>query len=764
MGACLCIGLLACGGGGGGGSSDRISVRADTSSVSLEVIPGGSQSASASIQITLESAPGTVFPRARVLGTVQPYVFATITVLTDTAARIDVGLGSVQEAGSYTGSVLLDVCADAACDKVLATFSYAVTLRVHARFGLDVLSLSASTPEGVLATLNANLSIPDLPGHVEVITRPTYLQLGTLATGPVVFTVDPAGLAAGSYGGDLTLMFIADNGLSSQFSIPVSLNVTAGIIVPADLIWTLNQGTASSALSASVAISRADGAASAWSASSDVDWLLVTPNGASLPAQLNLSIDAAKVNALANDIAHTATVTLAATNLGNASFHVVLDKRLPVVGLVTPTLPGQSVAQTYTLAGRGFNQLTQPLQQLRVAGGLITPSSVQVLSDRLISAQLPALAPGSYAVDIVSTSGLTGRAAAQLHVADSSLNLPSGFFPFGGLKHLVLHDPVRNAIYAFNRFGNQFLRYTVQAGSLTQTVGGFGQPVNAAVGADGLLYATTLGLNFAAGDLLLIDPDNWQVQQRIDGVAQNQQQRVGGMSITADGRLWLLGSSYWDLTDSANHLSTPIDFSSRTAASLDGKAMVGAAQTNPIATRYNVIDGTATLFNTVPDFLDAQLDRDGSHLLLDSTLYNAGSVALGQLAAAASNEFLVKPRLSANGTRIYAMVGSTTGGDLILRVDVFDTAQTEPGTDRLLRLRSITLPVSAVSSCSAPASPAGCQSFGDATVSADGRYYIVAGDLGILVVDVSEPTASPARSAVKPASQRLRWQAPAAGR
>jgi hypothetical protein len=759
----LCVGLVACGGGGGGGGNEKLSVHANQSSVAFELIEGDSQAVAASIVVTLDSAPGTVFPRVRISGAVQPFLSTSVTVLTDTVAEITVSPSAAAVlAGSYTGQVLLDVCADAGCANVLATFPYEVSVLVHRRLALDVPSLAATTPEGVLTTLSASLSVPSLPGRIAVISFPSFLQSGALAEGPVVFTFATAGMAAGSYGGELVLKFIADNGLSSQLRIPVSVNVTAGLVVPADLRWTLNVGTSISSLSASVEVRRADGLTRGWSAVSDADWLLVAPSNSTLPALLNLSVDTAKISALANDTAHTATVTLSSTGSSDARFHVVLDKRLPVVGLVTPTFPGRSAAQAYTLAGRGFSQLTQPMQQLRFGGGSITPSSVQVLSDQLVTAQLPALAPGSYAVDIVSTSGLTGRTAAPLRVPDPTATLPTGFFAFGGLKHLVLHDPVRNAIYAFNRFGDQFLRYTVQAGTLTQTAGGFGQPLNAAVAPDGVLYVETLGANFASGDLLLIDPDTWQLGQRVSGASSNVQKRTGGLSMTADGRLWLLGSTYWDMTDRSTHLTAPLDFSFETAASLNGKVMVGSRQFDQASERYNFLDGTATPFNTVPSFLDAQIDRDGAHLLLDSTVYASNSVALGRLVPAAANEGLARPRLSPDGTRIYAMVAGPFADEQILRVDVFDTTQTVAGTDHLVRLRSLTLPVGAVSSCNLPTSPSGCQSYGDATVSADGRYYIVAADLGILVVDVSEPTVLPTSSKAQPLNGARRWLAPSA--
>ncbi|MFB3814850.1 MAG: beta strand repeat-containing protein [Terriglobales bacterium] len=156
--------------------------------------------------------------------------------------------------------------------------------------------------------------------------------------GTVAVSVNPAGLAAGTYSGTVT---IASTGAANTpRTIPVTLTVTAPAlpnmsVTPASLAFSYQIGNAAPAAQ-NVSVS-SSGAAFTYTTSSSAAWLTASPASGSTPGTVAVSVNPSGLAAGS----YSGTVTIASTGAANS------PRTVPVTLTVTAApLPNMSVAPT----------------------------------------------------------------------------------------------------------------------------------------------------------------------------------------------------------------------------------------------------------------------------------------------------------------------------------------------------------------------------------------------------------------------------------
>src|SRR5438105_5024866 len=114
--------LASCGGGSGG-----TDVSSSSSALTFSAV-AGDPAVPQTISVTLESADGTVYAGA--VSDNTTVALARFSVTGATSGRITVTPVLTLPPGTYTTTVRLVVCSDSACNHVLRTFSYGVTVNI----------------------------------------------------------------------------------------------------------------------------------------------------------------------------------------------------------------------------------------------------------------------------------------------------------------------------------------------------------------------------------------------------------------------------------------------------------------------------------------------------------------------------------------------------------------------------------------------------------------------------------------------------------
>ena len=324
--------------------------------------------------------------------------------------------------GTYTGVITITAAA-AGNSPVVVAVRLVVGFSPLLSVNPASLSFAFQTGRAVPASQAILVTSTGQPLTFSIATSTTaggnWLSVSTnSAATPATFTVAvaPAGLAAGSYNGTITLT--AAGAGNSPVAIGMTLVVSASallVVSPGSLVFDVAAGTAGSVVR-SVSLISTDGTPLSFTVSSSTSagggWLLVGPQSGSTPSTLNISVNASGLStgSYTGSVAVTAAVsanspqTIAVTvrvaaaaaiaaSPGSLSFTQATGGAPPALANLAITSSGGAVSFTAgatTSSGGNWLSVTP--------SGAVTPATLSVLANG------GGLVPGSYSglITIVS--------------------------------------------------------------------------------------------------------------------------------------------------------------------------------------------------------------------------------------------------------------------------------------------------------------------------------------------------------------------------
>jgi hypothetical protein len=694
--------LAGCGGGGGGGGDGDVSVRPNVSSLQFSGI-AGDVIPSQNISVELTNASGTVYGLVEVA---DPSVAsAGFTITGSTSAIITVTPALSATAGTVQTTVFLRIYRNPNGTDLLASFSYPVTITRQPGMTVNPTSLSVSAVTGGATVGSVTVTLPPgVVGNVFATVPPgqsaPWLSVAMNGNTTAQVTASAVSLAPGVYQADIELTLPRPSGVLLTVRVPVTFTVGIGIVAPAPQTLLLDRAASLLSLNGAVDVRRADNTASAWTASSSAGWLVLGSSSGTTPGTLSYSIDLMQVSSMPQFADTTATVTLSAAGVAPVSFTVTLRKRLPYVVTAMPYgLPVGAPARII-VGGRGFNQLgANPLAALQLSGLNVT--AVQVLSDTQLALDATPQSAGPFAIGVSNTSGLS-TPQAQLAFSAAGAYAPATV-PHPGAKNVYLHDPVRRAVFALDRTGQQIWRYQFNGTNWSVSSIFWAGVRNMALAPDG----SRLWLTDSVNRVVELDFDLFAVRNTYDANFFIEANIGGVLPISSDGRLWLPGSGrYFDLLTRTFGQVDPNQPLNLTYyyfhGTLDGSRVLISpgftSQPFPPWGVYEAVNGqVSTPMGSTNLWYEPRMSLDGSRTLqeFEGLLYDRNFVLLGQLPVPGLAESHVLRTLTPDGSKILVLRQTFTNANRTVldsqAIDIYSTTQLVPGTGDFVKTG--TLPI-----------------------------------------------------------------------
>lgn len=670
--------LSACGGGGGGGGGG-VSIGVSPSSLTFAA-PDASSSTPPKQNVSLTVSGGSAW-----LGAITyngsavagfNYLFSGVAT-----AEIEVNPSPPGNlgAGTHTGSVMVQVCADQYCNSEVAGSPFAIQVTyVVGGLGGSPASISLNAAEGESPVVVSE-TISNSSGPVEWTSSVVYNGAATDwaaltptsgSTLPATMSVGATPLPPGTYTATMQVTIPG-----KTLNVPITYTV-AKALAPTPAAFDFNIDTtvtlADFSRSVSVGTNYPVGSPKTinWSAVTNVPWLSVTPlagNSSSQPL-LTATLDQAQVDQMPNGI-YWGNITLSSPDAFVSNFtipvSVFIDRSQ--INYVSPYVASANKSAEVIIRGRKFSQLS--VQNIKF--GSVSASSFHVVSDTEIRATHPSLAAGQYPVSIVTTGIIGG--SATLTVTNPPQLTDLTFMDSSTIKGII-HDPERNAVLAFPLNGSFIERHTFNGTSWSST-------------------SVTLPYSFGPGvmspdgkEIVLLTQDHKVV--RVDAVTLAVLSETGPKTETLkaavalnDGNV-LIGTELvgfnslyqFDLPNqfygfiSNSTLVMPLLYIN---ASGDGSHAILRYDNTGTAygsSWYSYDAGTgqfAPLATPIAGFIN-NIDRTGAHILSNNTnVYNASLALLGNLPYfndAANGCSTSAAVISQDGTRAYTFCGLSPNG------------------------------------------------------------------------------------------------------
>ena len=448
--------------------------------------------------------------------------------------------------GSYVGSVSIT----SGIDRITVPVHYAVSNGTAATvdFAVDQPALAlATTPGGAAATQTLSLqraswSNPASRATLNLAydTVGGWLSSSANADNKLVVKADPAGLAAGVY--RATATFTPD-WPSAPIVVPIVFTVGDGITVPAAQVLVMDSASSPSTLTGALAVRDTRGNALAWSASSNTPWLRLATGSGAAGSMPQFSIDTALAQALPAFTDVAGSITLSAQSASGASLvpvqaSITLRRALAEVQTVGPLHAVLGQTSEVVVHGQGFARVGSAFANNGLLIGGVSPTTLRVSDNtlRVRLADLPAsLGAGDHVLRIQNQLGIT-TSTALLRLRQPH-PLPAAALATGGTVRSVLHDGVRQQVYAANTGLGTIQRW---------------REVDRAWVADKLAMPDLFDIGLSpdsawllaterSGKLHLIDPVAFTISQTYTapGALYPIPSSGHGIAITNDNRAWL---------------------------------------------------------------------------------------------------------------------------------------------------------------------------------------------------------------------------------
>ncbi|WP_151633764.1 BACON domain-containing protein [Noviherbaspirillum aerium] len=478
--ALLCA-LSACGGGGGGGGSN------DGGSGSAPVAKQGTglqinlNTAPLSFKFSEGSNPIPVVVNATGSGEINQdvYIGASVTgagVVTpvdvavnpqDSSARIMIRPQTGLAAGTYSGTVQVVACTTKACTQHHGgspfNIPYKIAVMGTLKTNTGTVDL-ASAESGSSAAVRVPVTLPaGADGLQAGITYHSY-QTGWLSaetsTDGVKLQASAASLRAGTYKASLAL---SANMAAGALTIPVTLTVSDGLVVPAQSTLRFDSETTAAAASQSVPVNIAPGAtATRWNAVSSQPWLRLDAASGDFNTPLTWRIDASSFAQLANNASYKATVRVQADGVTERNLVVNVEKRLAQIKYTDLLALTPGVAGEVLVFGSNFDTLAKPEDRVRVNG--VAPLAVTRVNAGLLRLSLPAMEAGDHVVSVGNAAGLPSPTGTVTSLAPRSYGYQS--VAAAGRKRQLVWDAVGQNAYVVNMDLKSVMRYSLSSGVL----------------------------------------------------------------------------------------------------------------------------------------------------------------------------------------------------------------------------------------------------------------------------------------------------------
>ncbi len=406
-------------GGGTGTIRQAITVNAPAPAPTIAVSPasltfnyqsGGTIPAAQNVAV---SSSGTAFNYT--VSTSATWLTATpATGSTPGSVAVSVNPGSLA-AGMYTGTVSIASAGASNSPKTVAvtlnvTAAALPTLTANPASLTFTYQIGGSTPAAQAAAITSSGAAVNFT----TATSATWLSAtpSGMTGGNVSVTINPSGLTAGTYNGNVT---ITSAGAANSPKVAVSLTVSTApvttlTVTPASLSFSYQIG---GSVPASKMINVTGSSAMSYSASSSSAWLTVSPASGNTPGSLTASVNPSGLSAGT----YNGTVTVTASGASNSPQTVAVSLTVTAAPSGNPALnisPGTlsfsypagsttSGTQTVTIASSG-----SPLSITAAASGgawlSVSPPSGSTPSTLTVSANPSGLAAGTYNGSITITS------------------------------------------------------------------------------------------------------------------------------------------------------------------------------------------------------------------------------------------------------------------------------------------------------------------------------------------------------------------------
>ena len=321
-------------------------------------------------------------------------------------------------AGTYTGTVTITSSGASNSPKMVAV-TLTVTAAPLPNLGASPASLTYTYQIGGSAPAAQPVALTSSGSAVNYTTATSATWLSATppsgtTPGSLSVSVNPSGLAAGTYTGNVT---VASSGAAnSPKTVPVTLTVTAApsptmTVSPLSLSFSYQSGGVAPA---GQTVNVTSSSALSYTAATSAGWLSVTPASGNAPGSLSVSINPSGLAAGT----YTGTVTLTASGASNSPQKVAVT--LAVTGTPPPAGPSLNITPgtlTFNYASGTSTAGTQSLSvtstgatlniTAAASGGAwlsVTPTTGSTPSTLKISANPTGLAAGTYNGTITITS------------------------------------------------------------------------------------------------------------------------------------------------------------------------------------------------------------------------------------------------------------------------------------------------------------------------------------------------------------------------
>jgi BACON domain-containing protein len=407
-------------GGGTGTIKQAITVNAAAPVPTINVSPatlsfnyqsGGSVPPSQNVAV---SSSGTAFNYN--VSTSATWLTATPTSgSTPGSVAVSVAPGSLA-AGTYTGTVSISSATASNSPKTVAV-TLTVTAAALPTISTSPASLNFTYQIGSSTPASQTVAIASSGSAVNFTTATSATWLSAtpasgITPGNVAVSINPSGLAAGSYTGNVTINSAGAS--NSPKSIAVSLTVTSAPVTtltvsPANLSFAYQTG---GAVPASQPINVTSTSALAYTATSSGSWLSVTPASGNTPGSLTASVNPSGLAAGS----YSGTITVTATGASNSPQKVAVSLTVTApAGNPSLNISPGTVSFSYpvgsTTAGTQKVSVASSGSALNVnavaAGGAwlsVTPASGSTPATLTVTANPSGLAAGTYNGTVTVTS------------------------------------------------------------------------------------------------------------------------------------------------------------------------------------------------------------------------------------------------------------------------------------------------------------------------------------------------------------------------
>ena len=677
--ACLFL-LSACGGGSGGGTSYSVTPTSMTFSAAAT---NGVTPSPKNITITVNA--GTVYLAAVYNG--NAINTATLNFTGPTTAEVSVypeapgTLGT----GTHTGTVAVYGCSDVNCNSQISgspvnvNVTYTVNGLNASRTNINLASAVSSTSPTVQSTISSTFGTAAWTSNITYSgATQGWLTMNVNSGVSLPATIDfsASGVAAeGTYIANVRI----DSGANS-ITLPVTYVVSNTINpFPGSLNFTVNDNPLPSQTRQIITGAQAG---IAWTASSDVAWLDLSPTSGGGSDVIIASLNQTQLDGLFNGV-YNGIVTLTPSAGLVESIPVTLTVNRSQVSYVAPYTGTSNKAANVIIRGENFNQAT--IQNVKF--GTVAATSFSVINSTQINAAHPALTAGTYSVNVETASGNTKTAASLVILDAPAYNATNITYPNATAKTPleIIYDAERQALlvavaYPSPGASGDVLRYTYTSGAWSAT------PAS--------VFITNLrNLGLSTNGKKIITVSNYAITQH-DPITLN-----AGTSTSAP-----FGSFYYlkniaSMNNGNSYITTGLNGSGYTTAylySLDSPALTpnstyyfgtpgvsadgshisivqGSLSPAPSVYKFDSSDDTLTTagISLNQNYLIApELDRDATRVLLNGyRVYNANYQQLGSLPTIGFGSHTAVV-LSPDGARAYTY---TSGTNLLRTYDLNST-------------------------------------------------------------------------------------------